>query len=187
MSRVVLACFVVTVCLVSSAPGAMFKFVPGTVPEGENALVVIGDGTFELSDTPLPAPNDFQFPAVQSFDVRVEASDGAGGSKFVDFALLRGSTTDGHVNLIFGNNDHTNLLVSFDVEGITKGASFPSSVSDADGIVNWNAPSLEPPSLSAGILAGSLEGSQIAVPEPVGLTGMLIGIVGLSHRLRRRK
>ena len=176
-----------TLMLASSVSAAtMHKFVAGIVPEGENSLVVVGDGNFSLSDTPNPAPNDFQYEAVDPFDVKVTASDGAGGSQDVTFSLLRASTTEGRFNLIFSNPDHANLLLWLDVDGLTKGAPVPTgTIDDLDGIVRWNAPSLEPVSLSSPMLAGSLQGGQVAVPEPTGMFTMLLGLAGLARGIRQ--
>jgi len=180
-------CVGLLVVLSMAAPSqaAIMQFLPGT-PD-VNPLNVSGDGMFELSSVPNPAPNDFQYPAITSFDVDVIAEASAGGTMPVVFSLSRGSTRDGSAVLVFENPMYDELFVQFTAPGLSKGDPFPTTLIDSDGVVEWNAPSLAPPS-TAPILAGKLFDSAI-VPEPNSAIGMLIGLLTLANgiRLRQRK
>ena len=119
------------------------QFLPGT-PDA-NPLDVFGDGLFELSSVPLPAPNDFQYPAITSFDVEVIAESSAGGTMPVVFSLTRGSTRDGSAVLVFENPLYDELFIQFTAPDLVKGDPFPTTLTDSDGVVEWNAQSLAPP------------------------------------------
>ena len=161
----------------SITDAASLRFLPGTVPAEENSLTVLGDGVFEVSDTPNPAPNSHQFSVVSTFDVEVEGRDPAGEPMSVVFQLDRVSTTNDRMNLIFMNPTYDELLLFFDVPGLVKGQPIPAiPISDADGTARWNAPLLQP--ISPGVaLAGALDGAMI-VPEPTGIVA--ISLAGLA-------
>ena len=172
--------------LSANASAAMLQFVPGTIPDGENPLTVVGDGVFEISDVANPAPNDFQFNAVTPFDVQVVAD---GGATTVNYTLARIATANDRLNMIFSNPAYSNLVLGIDVPGLVKGDAIPGgTIEDANGIVNWNAPGLYADAGGMFTLAGKLEGTKIleAVPEPSSLALVFTGLLGLAHFIRRR-
>ena len=180
------ALIVVTVAaLAVPVQAGIFRLTTGTLPDGENPLTVLGDGIFEVSDVPNPAPNDFQYPAISPIDVEVIADDLAGGTMPVVFTLDRVSTRTDAVNVIFSNPTYDELQLQFQVPGLVEGSPIPSMVTDElDGILAWNAPSLEPPS-TAPMLAGSfVGGSLVLIPEPSSL--FMCGLGMLMLGLRRR-
>lgn len=171
--------------LTANTSAAIIQFVPGTVPTDQNPLSIVGPDVFEVSDVPNAAPNDFQFNAITPIDVQVIAND---GTLPVTFSLARVATANDRLNLIFNNPTYNNLVLFFDIPGLVKGDAIPGgTITDADGVVNWNAPGLNVSSSGTLLLAGTLEGSQLIpqVPEPTSLGMILLGVLGLFIQRRR--
>ena len=171
-----------------SASAKTMQFISGTVAAGENPLTVFGSAKFEVADEPLSPPNDFQYRALEPFDVEVYAADGAGGSRPIQFSLTRLSTVVDRVNLIFENEKYANLILAFDVPGLKRGDSIPDYVEGVDGIIEWSASALTPPSLSPPVLGGSLLDAMIVarpIPEPSGIAGLMGALIGFLVWRRR--
>ncbi len=122
-----------------------------------NKITVLGSGVFEVADTPT---DGFKYLAVQPLQITVDAQQGT-----VGFDLLRASTLDNRIHMIFGSQGGYRLYMRFDVAGIVKGDPLPASWGDDDGVVEWNTNNqvLDP---NGKFLNGKKSAVVAAVPEP---------------------
>jgi hypothetical protein len=162
----------------SAAQASLHQFICNE-QFSRNKITLVGNGMFELQDAPV---NGNQYPAVNPLQITVDALQGT-----LQFSLLRVTTLQDQIAMVFAADPALRLFMTFDVAGINNGDPLPGSWQDDDGIVEWNTnnqltdPTGDP-------LRGSKNAVVAAVPEPsaFGFGAIALGLAGCGRYVRRR-